>query len=102
MRQITQNALAAFYNGKPFKRGNTEVEVFIDSGLLRKTVSLKLHGNTIAELRNGKLTISNGGWSSNTTKERLNGLTGVHIQQKDFTWYLNGEAWNGNWIRIGD
>ena len=42
------------------------------------------------------------GWSSNTTKERLNGLTGVNIWQKDFVWYLNGEEWNGEWIRIGD
>jgi hypothetical protein len=30
-----------------------------------------------------------------TTKERLNGLNGVNIHQKDFQWYLNGEAWNG-------
>lgn len=101
MRKITFDAVAAFYNEKPFKRGNTEVEVFICT-LLRKTVYLILHGNTIARLKNGKLTISNGGWSSNTTKERLNGLTGVHIQQKDFVWYLNGEAWNGDWIKIGD
>ena len=73
MRKITFDAVAAFYNEKPFKRGNTEVEVFICT-LLRKTVYLILHGNTIARLKNGKLTISNGGWSSNTTKERLNAI----------------------------
>ena len=107
MRKITKDAIRAFYAGKSFKRGNTKVRVFIDYAWdmehNRKRVQLVLHGNVIAEYVNGgDLIISNGGWSSNTTKERLNGLTGVHIKQKDFVWYLNGEAWNGDWIRIGD
>jgi hypothetical protein len=39
--------------------------------------------------------ITNAGWRSNTTKERLNGLPNVSIQQKKGDWYLNGEVWNG-------
>ena len=49
----------------------------------------------------GILSISNAGWESNTTKERLNGLPGVSIRQKNWSWFLNGEEWDGNWKRIG-
>ena len=94
MRQITQDAIRAFRNAKNFKRGNTQVIIYSDlSGTSRL---LKLHGNTIAICINGELVISSGGWKSHTTKERLNGFPNVHIQQKDFQWYLNGELWDGS------
>jgi len=44
--------------------------------------------------------ITNAGWQSNTTKERLNGLSGVSIYQKNFQWFLNGKPWNGDWITV--
>jgi hypothetical protein len=44
------------------------------------------------------VTISNAGWFSKTTKERLNGLYGVSISQKAGEWYLNGIKWGGHWI----
>lgn len=99
MRKITREACHAFENAwvGNYKKSNTEV-IRID-GL---GAEMRLHGNAIAYSTDGGIYISNGGWSSNTTKERLNGLTGVHIQQKDFVWYLNGEEWNGDWIKIGD
>ena len=97
MRQITQEACIAFENAQNYKKSNTKVYAFDN-----EIVLMYLHGNLIAQSSPKGIFISNGGWSSNTTKERLNGLTGVHIQQKDFVWYLNGEAWNGDWIRIGD
>jgi hypothetical protein len=63
---------------------------------------LKLHNNTIASIDEmNMLSISNAGWESNTTKERLNGLPNVRINQKKFQWYLNGNEWNGEWTRIG-
>ena len=37
--------------------------------------------------------------------KRLNGLNGVYIEgpyQKGEKWVLNGEAWDGDWIKIGD
>jgi hypothetical protein len=62
---------------------------------------LKLHGNTIAIIdRLGVLSISNAGWASNTTKERLNGLPNVRINQKNWEWFLNGESWDGRWKRV--
>ena len=95
MRKITQDAIRAFRYRQTFKRGNTEVKVFDNS------VALFLHGNIIAEYAaDGGLYIRDGGWQSNTTKERLNGLPNVHIYQKDFQWYLNGEAWSGDWTLI--
>lgn len=99
MRKITQDAVHAFHNGYNFKRDNTRV-VKEHSGL----VTMYLHGNCIAT--NGFLSgimISNGGWSSNTTKERLNGVIGRgRIVQRNHQWYLDGKAWDGSPILIKD
>ena len=57
--------------------------------------SLYLHGYKIATHTPDGLEITNAGWFTQVTKERLNGLPGVHIQQKDGKWFLNGREWNG-------
>lgn len=44
--------------------------------------------------------ITNAGWRSNTTKERLNGLPNVKINQSKGDSYLNGKEWNGEWVQI--
>ena len=93
MRTITQQSINAFNNAKRFKKANMEVEV------LPNVTILKLHNNAIAYRYNDPertLTIDSCGWFSNTTKERLNALEGVNIQQKNFVWYLNGEEWSGH------
>tara|TARA_R100000654_G_scaffold74273_1_gene108275 strand:+ start:1117 stop:1374 length:258 start_codon:yes stop_codon:yes gene_type:complete len=72
---------------------------------------LKLHDNIIGVLHeDGTLMITNAGWESKTTKERLNGLIneylgypnciGRGIHQKNFVWYLNGKEWNGKLIEV--
>ena len=95
MRKITRDSVNAFLNRQTFKRQNMEVTSFDDS------FYLKLHGNTIAVLHgDGTLMITDAGWQSNTTKERLNGLPNVNIHQKNFVWYLNGEEWSGNLTQI--
>jgi hypothetical protein len=97
MRKITNEAVSAFLDRKPFKKSNMKVQ--LDFGGVWK---LKLHGNTIASIDEmNMLSISNAGWESNTTKERLNGLPNVRINQKKFQWYLNGNEWNGEWTRVG-
>ena len=94
-RKITQESVSAFLAGRKFKKGNMSVEVELGY------TKLKLHGNTIATIDAlGVLSISNAGWQSNTTKERLNGLPNVHINQKNWSWYLNGNVWDGTWKRI--
>ena len=95
-RKITKEAVSAFLERRPFSKSN--MKVVEDYGIYR----LKLHNNTIAIIDElGVLSVSNAGWASNTTKERLNGLPGVSVNQKNWNWYLNGIEWNGEWTRIG-
>ena len=97
MRLITSQSVQAFNNAKAFKKANMEVEV------LPNVTILKLHGNSIAFRYNdpkSTLSITNCGWQSNTTKERLNALSGVNIYQKQGVWYLNDKEWNGNLIDV--
>ena len=91
MRKITEHAVNAFENGGKLSEGNMSVH----DGLMY------LHGNLIAKYNDqGKLEISNCGWFSPTTKERLNALKGVSIEQKDFKWFLNGKLWDGEMIEV--
>lgn len=97
MRKISQQATAAFLNAEPFKGSNTEVKV------LPNVTVLVLHGNEIAYKYNDPeqtLSITNAGWKSNVTKERLNALPNVSISQKKGVWYLNGNEWDGKLIDI--
>ena len=97
MRQITKESINAFMNASNFNKQNTSVEV------LPNVTILKLHNNAIAYRYNDPkktLSITNAGWQSNTTKERLNALPNVNILQKNFIWYLNGKEWNGELTEV--
>jgi hypothetical protein len=92
MKVITEKSVQAFMNAKPFKRDNTEVVV------LPNVTILKLFGNEIAYRYNDPertLSVTNCGWFSKTTKERLNGIPQVSIRQSKGLWYLNGNYWDG-------
>jgi hypothetical protein len=94
-RKITQESVQKFLNGVPFKKSNMEVS---REGTI---YYLKLHGNKIAALEpDGKMWITNAGWRSNTTKERLNGLPGVSIYQRNWYWFLNDQPWDGKPIYV--
>ena len=60
---------------------------------------LYLHDNCIAEWRNDEIWITNAGWQTNVTKDRLNQL-GANIYQRNFEWYFNNKVWDGNWIKL--
>ena len=93
MRKITAQSVDAFMDARPFKKDNMQVEVLLNCTIM------KLYGNAIAYRYNDPdrtLTITNCGWFTNTTKERLNGIPNVHINQKKGQWYLNGNQWDGN------
>ena len=78
MRQITKDSISAFMSAKKFNRQNMQVEV------LPNVTILYLHNNAIAYRYNDPqrtLMITNCGWFTPTTKERLNALPNVHIQQ---------------------
>lgn len=96
MKKITQQSIQKFLDGVPFKKQNMEV---VREGSI---YYLKLFGNKIAARRDSELWISNAGWFSKTTKERLNALPNVKIYQKNGEWYLNGNLWDGNPICIGN
>ena len=102
-RKITSESVDKFLSRETFKKSNMEVEKCYNAftGSVNE-FRLKLHGNTIAVLDEfNVLSISNAGWASNTTRERLNGLPNVRVQQKNWIWFLNGVEWNGEWTRVG-
>jgi hypothetical protein len=101
MRQITIDSIRAFRNNQPFKRGNMEVRVYDNPVMGTQNFrDLRLHGNIIATLSDEGLTISTCGWNTVTTRERLNGLPGVHVTQRNFELFLNGEPWDGQRTKV--
>ena len=90
MRQITQQIVNAFQNSRSLTIGNSRTN----------GESLWLFGNKIAEIRRDGLWVSNGGWDSVTTKERLNGLSGVNVRQQRGVWLLNDRVWDGRWVNV--
>ena len=95
MRKITKEAVSKFLSKETFRKSNMSVEE--SYGVYK----LKLHGNTIATIDElGVLSVSNAGWASNTTKERLNGIPGVRVHQKNWNWFLKGVECDGSWKRI--
>lgn len=92
MRKITQTVVSAFLNRQPAKVGNTRTDGF----------TLWLHNNAIAFYLPEEKTylVTNAGWFSNTTKERLNAIPGVSIFQKAGKWFLNGNEWDGQTVAI--
>lgn len=99
MRKTTAEAVNAFLNSKNLKIGNTEVVVneYSSGGTITQ---LYLHGNLIAESSDTGLKITNAGYFTNVTKERLNGFPGITINQAKGKWYLNGIYWDGKWTTI--
>ncbi len=89
-KKVTTQICAAFIGGKTLTVGNS----FTNGS------QLFLHGNKIAEKGADGLYITNAGWQSNTTKERLNGLPNVSIYQAKGEWYLNGNRWDGKLTKI--
>jgi len=120
MRKITKESINAFLNEFTFNKQNMSVSVAFGrthsatvnnhyEGNFNFT-ELKLHGNTIAYKIGEDIFISNCGWESNTTKERLNSLINEYygyptsvdygIYQKNFVWYLNEVEWDGKMTKL--
>jgi hypothetical protein len=92
MKQITRLMRDAFLDGTSFRKDNTEVRVEDE------VIAIYLFGNKIAARSKDhpeRIMITNCGWDTKTTKERLNSLPNVRIHQKNYQWYLNGEQWSG-------
>lgn len=94
-RKITQESVQNFYNRVKFNKSNMSVQIEDDGYPL-----LKLHGNTIAGQDSGGVWITDAGWPTRTTFERLNGLNDVRVNTKKGQVYLNGEEWDGEKVYI--
>lgn len=98
MRIISEESAKALYNNRSYTNSNTRV---------RKGV-LYLHLKPIARVTDdGGLEISNQGYSTNVTKERLNAILETflipkYITQRQFAWYWdNGDEFESNkWIKV--
>lgn len=94
MRGITETTVNAFLAGKAMSKGNSSVSVD------PQWIYLELHGSKIARRENTEgpvefLWMNNCGYTTNTTKERLNGLGshfGVNIWQHKFEWYWSSRT----------
>ena len=94
MRKISIDSALALIHGQAFKRDNTKVEISPNN----KYAYMYLFGNWIARknLRNGNININNCGYTTTTTKDRLNAIIYYsdynhnfkHIFQKNHTWYI--------------
>jgi len=96
MRKITQEVVGAFMAGFNYANSNTTV-----SSTTRDDSKMFLHGNLIA-IRNGNIIqVTLAGWNTNTTRERLNGIPGVHVTTKLGQTYINGNpCGNYDWVTI--
>lgn len=89
-RKISKDIIGAFLAGTPLSKDNTRTD----------GQTIWLFGNAIAEKRKDGLYITNSGWATATTKERLNALPTVRLSQEKGEWYLNGQKWDGKWIKV--
>jgi hypothetical protein len=94
-RKITQEAVQNFYNDRKFNKSNMSVEITSEGFTL-----LKLHGNTIAGKDYEGTWITDAGWPTRTTFERLNGFDNIRVNTKKGQVYLNGEEWDGEKVYI--
>ena len=88
MRKIETEMLAALHNGRAYQSKNTTVTAPDRTG----RAQVHLHGNHIADWRNGQAVPNLGTlarWPTVTTKSRLRAL-GVPIEQRRGCIYING------------
>ena len=91
MRKVTSTIIQAFRNREKKSVGSSRTD----------GQALYLHGNKIAEFRDCELWVTLAGWPTITTRERLNGLPDVSVQQSKHTQFLNGQEWDGSWQKVG-
>lgn len=92
MRKCEIDMLRAVVSGRNWKTRNTEV-VHDYRG-----TRVYLHGTCVGEIRDGNLTVSNGGYRTTTTKSRINALLRLgwrqqphyqpYVYQSNWKWYF--------------
>jgi hypothetical protein len=105
MRMITEKSVNSLLQGGTMNRQNMRVtndghgrsEMFLHDNLIAVYIYTEKDGKAERTLH-----ISDAGWETVTTKERLNGLLhvavpGWSIYQKDYAWYLTNGHSTLNW-----
>ena len=82
MRKVTEQIKKAFEQGESLKVGNTRTD----------GTSVFLHGNEIIRRDiSGIVFATLAGWNTPTTRERVNGITGMSFHQVGFEACLDGQ-----------
>ena len=82
MKKVTERIKNAFDNGQSLKVDNTTTD----------GTSVWLWGNEIIRRdKSGAILFTFSGWGSVTTRERLRGIIGVDVYQKNKEQYYNGQ-----------
>lgn len=87
-RKVTLEVCGAFMARKPKHNNNTHTD----------GKSLFLFGNKIAEHREDGVYITDAGWNTTTTRERLNYFASVHTRKGQL--FLDNKPWDGDWTRV--
>ena len=90
MRNVTKTIRAAFERRQPCKVGNTHTD----------GTAVYLHGNKIVERRDDGVYVSNAGWPTRTTNDRLSAF--CTIWQRNWNTFINGNIYEGGWVRVAD
>ena len=92
MRKIEQQMNRAIVNRNNWSNSNT----FVDYNSNTDCSTIVLHRTAIAvyDHKNQALKLNSGGYTTNTTKSRLNAIlseliAGARVFQRDFNWFLN-------------
>lgn len=91
MRTIEKEMIEAINARKDWRKSNTSVITTDD----KTTSRVFLHGNLICTIHHPtrrRKFYTGGGWTTNTTKSRLNAL-GARIHQKNSIWYNEGGSY---------
>lgn len=103
-RKITTQAINAFMSAKEYRLDNTSVTMEpVQFAMFGETmVVLRLHGHAIAQrlVGSNEIEVTDAGYQTRTTKERLNGIPGVSVCQRKGQWFLNNESWDGSWTIV--
>ena len=94
MRAIEKRMVQALQSKCNFNETNTCVE--FDNG----NAYVYLFGNLIYKVVKGQAYFTLAGWNSPTTRSRLSAI-GIHVTQKDWTPYWNGQRISLNsWYKV--
>lgn len=85
-RSFTFASASALLKGKPKKKLGTATTL---ERLSDSQIGIRYHNTIVITYSyDGSIVLNNGGWTTPTTKKRINDFTNARIYQKDFVWYI--------------